>query len=121
METLKEKLPVFSARFFWPPEDFDISTRSYLTSSRDSRRGFGRLDFETSLRSYLKSCRDSRRVFGHRDFEILPRSPQSRRPKTRRDSRRDLDQNFAGVGTLSHIMYKKLKVGTHDHKSNLAP
>ena len=54
-------------------QDFDISTRSYLTSCRDSRRDFGRLDFEISLRSYLKFCRDSRRVFGRRDFEISPR------------------------------------------------
>ena len=147
----------FSRRDFFGLQDFDISTRSYLTSCRDSRRGFGYLDFGISRRSYLKSCRDSRRVFGRQDFEIssrsrresrqdfeisvrisasfwpprfwdlakislriildeilrshqdlgenlgeflaaeILRSRQSRRPKTRRDSRRDLGQNFAGV------------------------
>ena len=117
----------FSRRDFFGLQDFDISMRSYLTSCRDSRWGCGRLDFGISRRSYLKSCRDSRRVFGRRDFqissrslresrrvfgrrdfeisprsrqdlaEISPRSRQSRRPKTRRDSHRDLSQNFAGV------------------------
>ena len=66
---IAKKTPVFSARFFGLQE-FDISTRFYSTSCRDSRRGFGRLDFEISLRPHLKSCRDSWRVFCHQDFEI---------------------------------------------------
>ena len=66
---IAKKTPVFSARFFGLQE-FDISTRFYSTSCRDSRRGFGRLDFEISLRPHLKSCRDSWRVFCRQDFEI---------------------------------------------------
>ena len=98
----------FSWRDFFGLQDFDISTRSYLTSCRDSRRGFGRLDFRISLRSYLilgeflaaeilRSQRESRRDFeisarSRRDLgenlgeflaaEISPRSRQSCRPKT---------------------------------------
>ena len=59
----------FSQQDYFGLQDFNISTRSYLTSCR----GFGRLDFEISLRSYLKSCWDSRRDFGRRDFEISAR------------------------------------------------
>ena len=59
------------------------SRRDFEISARISA-GFGRRDFKISPRS-------------RRDLtEISPRSRQSRRPKTRRDSRRDLGQNFAG-------------------------
>ena len=101
---IAKKTPVFSARFFGLQE-FDISTRFYSTSCRDSRRGFGRLDFEISLRPYLKSCQDSWRVFCRQDFEIsnlgeiLRSRRESRRvfgrrdfeisPRSRRESRRD--------------------------------
>ena len=45
------------------------------------------------LRSHRDLRQESRRVFGCRDLG----SRQSCRPKTRRDSRRDLGQNFAGA------------------------
>ena len=122
----------FSRRDFFGLQDFDISTRSYLTSCRDSWRGFGRLDFRISLRSYLilgeflaaeilrsrrdlgenleeilRSRRESRRVFGRRDFMISPRS--------RRESRRDLG-NLAGqklAEILAEISVKILQGDRH--------
>ena len=78
----------FSRRDFFGLQDFDISTRSYLTSCRDSRRGCGRLDFGISRRSYLKSCRDSRRVFGRWGFQISSRSRRESRRESRWESRR---------------------------------
>ena len=70
----------FSRREFSGLQDFDISTRSYLTSWR----GCGRLDLGISRRSYLKSCRDSRKVFGCREFEISLRSWRESRRESRR-------------------------------------
>ena len=84
----------FSRRDFFGLQDFDISTRAYLTCCRDSRPGFGRLDFEISLRSYLKSCRDSWRVFGRRDFEISSRS--------RRESRQVFGHQDFEISPRSH-------------------
>ena len=101
----------FSRRNFFGLQDFDILTRSYLTSCRDSRRGFGHPDFEISLSlveilgeflaaeilrslldlgenldEILRSRRESRRVFGRQDFKISPRSRrESRRVFGRRD------------------------------------
>ena len=90
----------FSRRDFFGLQDFDISMRSYLTSCRDSQRGFGRLDFEISLRFYLKSCRDSQRVFGRHDFEISSRSW--------RESWRDFEISARSQWDLGNLAGQKL-------------
>ena len=112
-------------KHFFGLQDFDISTRSYLTSCRDSRRGFGHLDFEISLRSYLKSCWDSRRVFGHQDdlSENLDKFLAAEILRSRQDlgeflaaeisrSRWDLGQNFAGDTAVYSLSLGNLKTLT---------
>ena len=69
----------FSASF-WPPR---------VRSRRDPGENLGEMS--------SRSRRESRRVFGRRDLEIWPGSRRDLEIKTRRDSRRDLGQNFAGV------------------------
>ena len=115
----------FSRRDFFGLQDFDISTRSYLTSCGDPWRGFGHLDFGISLdltwnlveilgevlaAEILRSRRESRRVFGCRDFKISPRSRRESwwdfeiSQRSRRESRR-----VFGHRDLGEILFKILQ------------